>query len=163
MINISNRYIDISETTRPNEKIDKIFKIVLYHAPIINKSSIANRNYINNLKYQDDIFCSFHYIIGLNGEIINIVPEEELTLHTGILEYDKHSISVSICYTNKNKLSVKTLKSLENLSIYLTKKYNLDPTYDLIRCYDLINKYQAKEIERPTLDDVLSKLPTFEW
>ena len=30
-------------------------------------------------------------------------------------------------------------------------------------CYDLIYKYQAKEIERPTLDDVLSKLPTFEW
>ena len=30
-------------------------------------------------------------------------------------------------------------------------------------CYDLIDKYQTKEIERPTLDDVLNKLPTFEW
>ena len=30
-------------------------------------------------------------------------------------------------------------------------------------CYDLMNKYLNKEIERPTLDDVLGKLPNFDW
>ena len=63
MINISSRLIDICETSRPNEKIDKIFKVILYHAPLKNQSAIKNRNYINNLKYQDNIFCSYHYMI----------------------------------------------------------------------------------------------------
>lgn len=142
MINISSRLIDICETSRPNEKIDKIFKVILYHAPLKNQSAIKNRNYINNLKYQDNIFCSYHYIIGLKGEIINIIPENELAIHTGILEFDKHSLGVCICYNDStiNKINYKTLNSLENLSRHLVKKYNLNPTYDLIRCYDIINK-----------------------
>lgn len=140
MINISSRIIDISENTRPNEKIDKIFKIILHHAPIKNKSGIKNRNYINSLKNQDNIFCSYHYIIGLNGEIINIIPENELAIHTGILEFDKHSLGICICYNENNKISEKTMLSLEKLSIHLIKKYSLDATYDLIRCYDIINR-----------------------
>lgn len=139
MINVSSRIIDISENTRPNEKIDKIFKIILHHAPIKNKGGMKIRNYINNLKNQDDIFCSYHYIIGLDGEIINIVPENELAIHTGILEFDTHSLGICICY-NDDKISKKVLDSLENLSKHLTNKYALDPTYDLIRCYDVINR-----------------------
>lgn len=30
-------------------------------------------------------------------------------------------------------------------------------------CYDLLNKYSAGEIERPTLEDVMNALPKFEW
>lgn len=140
MLEISKRLIDISEMTRPKEKINKSFKIILHHAPIKEATAIANRNYINELKKQDDVFCSYHYIIDFDGKIINLVPEEELTIHTGILEYDMHSISVCICYDKSNKITELTLNSLKNLSKYLITKYSLNSTFDLIRCYDIINK-----------------------
>ena len=140
MIKINTRPIDISENTRPNEKLKGVYKIVLPDAPIKNKSGIKNRNYINNLKYQDDIFSSYHYIIGINGEIINLIPEDEVSIHTGNIEFDFHSISIAICSYNLNKISSKTLNSLSVLSNYLLKKYNLNHKYDLIRCYDIINK-----------------------
>lgn len=140
MLEISKRLIDISEMTRPKEKINKIFKIILHHAPIKEATAIANRNYINELKKQDDVFCSYHYIIDFDGKIINLVPEEELTIHTGIFEYDMHSISVCICYDKSNKITELTLNSLKNLSKYLITKYSLNSTFDLIRCYDIINK-----------------------
>lgn len=140
MLEISKRLIDISEMTRPKEKINKIFKIILHHAPIKGATVIANRNYINELKKQDDVFCSYHYIIDFDGTIINLVPEEELTIHTGFLEYDMHSISVCICYDKSNKITELTLNSLKNLSKYLITKYSLNSTFDLIRCYDIINK-----------------------
>ena len=70
MLEISKRLIDISEMTRVKEKIDKIFKIVLHHTPIKGATAIANRNYINDLKKQDDIFCSYHYIIDFDETCI---------------------------------------------------------------------------------------------
>ncbi len=140
MLDISKRFIDISETTRPGDKIDKIFKTILYHAPLKNEGAIKNRNYINNLKNQDDIFCSYHYIIDFNGKIINIIPEDEISLHTNILNVDMHSISICICYNNSTKISTASITSLRKLALYLTKKYSLVPSSDLIRCYDIINK-----------------------
>ena len=46
MLEISKRLIDISEMTRPKEKIKNIFKIVLHHAPIKGATAISNRNYM---------------------------------------------------------------------------------------------------------------------
>lgn len=142
MLNIKSRLIENSEMSRTKENIREIYKIVLHHAPLKNKSAIKNRNYINNLKYQDEKFCSYHYIIDFNGEIINIIPENELALHTKILEFDYHSIGIAICYKDDylDRIPQIVQNSLKELSFYLLKKYNLDRHYDLIRCYDLINK-----------------------
>lgn len=139
MLDIKTHLLDISELTRSKDKIREIYKIVLYHAPKFGMSAIATRNYINNLKNQDNLFCSYHYIIGLDGEIINIIPENELSLHTNILEFDYHSLAIAICYNDKN-LSYASITALKKLCNYLIKKYSLDKNYDIIRCYDLINK-----------------------
>src|SRR5574344_1226126 len=142
MLEIENRLIDISENTRPNEKVIKVHKVILHHCPLKEKSAIFNRNYINNLKYQDNIFCSYHYIVGLDGKIINIIPEEETALHTNILAIDNYSIGIGICNSDRyeNKISKKEINSLKFLCNYLASKYNLDKNFDIIRCYDIINK-----------------------
>ena len=140
MVKIDTRLLDISETTRTNEKLKGVYKIVLHDAPLKNKSGIKNRNYINNLKFQDYIFCSYHYIIGLNGEIINLIPEDEMAIHTGNIEFDFHSISIALCSYNLGNFPRKTLNSLKLFSNHLLEKYNLNEKYDLIRCYDVINR-----------------------
>lgn len=141
MINIDTRLIDICETTRPGNKLQGVYKIILHDAPLIKEDKIKNRNYINNLKRQDDIFMSYHYLIGKSGEIVNIIPEDEIAIHTGFLEFDLHSLSIALCYdNNNNNISDKTLNSLKLLLKSILRKYNLDPKYDLIRCYDVINK-----------------------
>ena len=140
MVKIDTRLLDISENTRPSDKLNGVYKIVLHDAPLNNKSAIKNRNYINNLKFQDDIFCSYHYIIGLNGEILNIIPEDEISIHTGNIEFDFNCISIAICSYNLKNFEQTTLDSLMELSKKLLYTYNLDPKYDLIRCYDVINK-----------------------
>src|SRR5574344_437414 len=142
MINFKNRFINVSENTRPNENIIKVHKIILHQCPLKEKSAIFNRNYINNLQYQDNIFHSYHYIVGLDGKIINIIPEEETALHTNILAIDNYSIGIGICNSDRyeNKVSEKEINSLKFLCDYLVKKYNLDKKFDIIRCYDIINK-----------------------
>lgn len=141
MIDIDERFIDISENTRSGEKIREIHKIVLHDAPLKYESGIKNRNYINNLKYQDDIFLSYHYIIDSNGIVIQLIPENEIATHTKILEFDLYSLSIALCYDSKtNILTEDTLRSLFNLLKKISFKYDLNLRYDLITCYDIINK-----------------------
>lgn len=140
MISIDTRYIDVSENTRPKDKIKDIFKLVLHDAPYPLKNEIENRNYINSLSRQDDIFLSYHYIIGQSGKIINIIPENEIAIHTKLLDFDMHSVSIALCYDKNMKLTNETLYSLKYLSNILIHKYNLDAKFDLIRCYDVLNK-----------------------
>ena len=142
MIDVDKRFIDINENTRPGDKIRQTHKIIFHDAPLKYNSGIKNRNYINSLKNQDNIFMSYHYIIGSKGEIIQLIPEDEIAIHTGFIEFDLHSISIALCYDkNKKKiLTTNTLNSLKYLSKYLLKKYKLDSKYDLIKCYDVINK-----------------------
>ena len=141
MIDIDERFIDISENTRSGEKIREIHKVILHDVPLKYESGMKNRNYINNLKYQDDIFMSYHYIIDQNGKIIQLIPEDEMANHTKCLEFDLYSISIALCYDkNTNLLTKETLSSLFNLTKRITTKYNLDFMYDVILCYNVINK-----------------------
>ena len=50
MINISSRLIDICETSRPNEKIDKIIRVTIDHiAPLENDMYISLKQEIKPL------------------------------------------------------------------------------------------------------------------
>ena len=141
MIDIDERFIDISENTRSGEKIREIHKIVLHDAPLKYENSIKNRNYINSLKYQDDIFLSYHYIIDFNGKVIQLIPENEIAIHTKFLEFDLYSLSIALCYDSKaNILTEDTLNSLFNLTKRISYNHDLNLKYDLIACYEVINK-----------------------
>ena len=140
MISIDTRYIDVSENTRSKVNIEDIFKLIVHDAPYPLKSEMENRNYINSLSNQDNIFLSYHYIIGQSGKIINIIPENEIAIHTKLLEYDMHSISIALCYNSNMEITNSTLNSLTYLSNNILKKYILDTKFDFIRCYDVLNK-----------------------
>ena len=84
---------------------------------------------------------SYHYIIDQNGKIIQLIPEDEMANHTKCLEFDLYSISIALCYDkNTNLLTKETLSSLFNLTKRITTKYNLEFKYDIILCYNVINK-----------------------
>ena len=133
MIDIDERFIDISENTRSGEKIREIHKVILHDVPLKYESGMKNRNYINNLKYQDDIFLSYHYQFLLNKHRRKN-NQNLMANHTKCLEFDLYSISIALCYDkNTNLLTKETLSSLFNLTKRITTKYNLEFKYDIIR------------------------------
>ena len=72
-MNIKNMYIT---KNRPYTKRTKTTKIAVHYIGNPNTSAEANRNYFNS--NNDDV--SSNYIIGLNGEIICCIPDEEVLL-----------------------------------------------------------------------------------
>lgn len=134
-MNIKNMYIT---KNRPYTKRTKTTKIAVHYIGNPNTSAEANRNYFNS--NNDDV--SSNYIIGLNGEIICCIPDEEVAWCT--CQANSYSVSIENCHPDSTgKLNSKTYNSLVELCVYLCKKYKLNEN-DLIRHYDVTGKVCPK-------------------
>ena len=112
--------------------------IVVHWVGNANTTAINNRNYFESLKTKK-IYASSHYIIGLDGEIIQCVPENELAYHAN--QANSYSIGIECCHPDWNgKFNDKTYQSLIELCVDICKRYKLDPQIALIRHYDVTRK-----------------------
>lgn len=132
---VKNMYIT---KNRPYEKRQKTTKIAVHYIGNPGTSAEANRNYFNN----NNSDVSSNYIIGLNGEIICCIPDEEVAWCT--CQANSYSVSIENCHPDSSgKLNSKTYKSLVELCAYLCRKYRLSSN-DLIRHYDVTGKVCPK-------------------
>ena len=135
---ITNALLTINPYSRPGKKIGKIKNIVVHWVGNANSKAIANRNYFESLK-DKKIYASSHYIIGLQGEVILCVPENEVSYHAK--QANDYSIGIECCHPDwEGKFNNLTYRSLIELCVELCKKYGLDPEKDIIRHYDVTKK-----------------------
>lgn len=130
--------------SRPKTAIGKIKKVVIHWVGNPGSSAVANRNYFENLKANNtDRYASSHYIVGLEGEIIQCIPENEVAYHAN--DANSYSIGIENCHPDRlGQFNAKTYKSLITLCVDLCKRYHLDPLTDLIRHYDVTGKICPK-------------------
>lgn len=103
-------------------------------------SAIANRNYFENLKDTHKTYASSHYIVGLNGEIIQCLPENEVAFHSGSYSMNRKSIGIETCHPDwEGKFNENTYNSLAELCADICKRHNLTID-DIIRHYDVTGK-----------------------
>ena len=137
---IEDRLLVINPYSRSGEKQGKIQKIIVHWVGNANTSAIANRNYFNNLATTHKTSASSHYIIGLEGEIIRCIPDNEVAFHSGSYSMNRKSIGIEDCHPDwGGKFNDKTYNSLVELCAELCKKYNLGVN-DIWRHYDVTRK-----------------------
>lgn len=143
-MNITNKLLTKNSYSRSGEKQNKIKKVVIHWVGNANTSATANRNYFENLKNTHKTYASSHYIIGLKGEIIKCIPENEVAFHAGSYSMNRKSIGIENCHPDWNgKFNDNTYKSLVELCADILKRYDLD-TSALIRHYDVTGKQCPK-------------------
>lgn len=124
--------------SRPGTKRLKVTKLVIHWVGNANSTAQANRNYFESLR-DKKIYASAHYIIGLEGEVLQCIPENEIAYHATIA--NEYSIGIENCHPDWNgKFNDKTYKSLIELCADLCKRYNLNSEKDIIRHYDVTKK-----------------------
>lgn len=160
-MNIEQHYLNINPYSRPGMKLTSVKKLVIHWVGNANSSAIANRNYFNRL---NGTYASSQFIVGLNGEIISCMPEDEVSWHAGNYNMNLNSIGIENCHPDwSGKFNDKTYNSLIELLVYLCKKYNLTQN-DIIRHYDVTGKVCPKYyVENPSAfeqlkSDVANKL-----
>ena len=132
---ITNNYLTPNQYSRPCTKRTRTTKVAVHYVGNPNTSALANRNYFENCK---DIhkYVSSNYIVGLRGEVICCVPDEEIAYCTN--QANSYSVSIEVCHPKSDGVFADcTYVSLCELCAMLLKKYKLTVN-DLIRHYDIV-------------------------
>lgn len=142
MNRIQEAFLTPNPYSRPQIKIKEIKYIVIHWVGNAGTSAMANRNYFESLKTKK-IYASSHYIIGLQGEIIECIPEDEVAYHAK--QANSYSIGIENCHPDwEGKFNTKTYESLIQLCAILCERYKLDPMVALKRHYDITGKQCPK-------------------
>ena len=139
-MDIEDRLLTISPYCRSGEKQGIIVNIVVHWVGNAGSSAIGNRNYFNSLATSHKTYASSHYIIGLNGEIIRCIPEDEVAFHAGSYSMNRKSIGIETCHLDwEGKFNEVTYNSLVELCVDICRRYNLGIDA-IIRHYDVTGK-----------------------
>lgn len=134
---ITEMFLTPNKYSRPQIKLEKVKKVAVHYVGNPNTSALANRNYFENQK-NGGRYVSSHYIIGLDGEIIQCIPLDEWSYCTN--QANGYSISIECCHPDATgKFTAATEKSLAELCAWLVEKYGL-AVDDIIRHYDVTGK-----------------------
>jgi N-acetylmuramoyl-L-alanine amidase CwlA len=134
---ITDALLTPNKYSRPQIPLKSVKKVVLHYVGNPKSSAMANRNYFENQK-SGGRYVSSHYIIGLEGEILRCVPENEVAYCSN--QANTYSISIECCHPDATgKFTDATTASAAELCAYLLKKYGLSVN-DLIRHYDVTGK-----------------------
>ena len=127
--------------SRPGIKLDTVNGVVVHYTANPGTDAEANRNYFDSRKDEPDESsnkASSHYIIGLDGTIIQCIPLNEIAYASNKRNAD--TISIECCHPDETgKFSDDTYNSLVHLTAWLCAKFQL--TRDsVIRHYDVTGK-----------------------
>ena len=127
--------------SRPGTSLGTVNGVVIHYTANPGTDAEANRNYFEGRKDEPDEASnkvSSHYIIGLDGTIIQCIPLDEIAYASNNRNAD--TISIECCHPDKSgKFSKDTYNSLVHLTGWLCGKYNLDKN-SVIRHYDVTGK-----------------------
>ena len=108
-------------------------------------TALENRNYFEGLKDQTGsktTSVSSHFVIGLEGEVVQCVPLNEVAYASNNRNGD--TISIECCHPDETgKFYDSTYQTLVNLCAYLCVEFDLKPD-DVIRHYDVTGKICPK-------------------
>ncbi|MBR3645659.1 MAG: N-acetylmuramoyl-L-alanine amidase [Lachnospiraceae bacterium] len=140
--NLDVQLLTPNKYSRPGYKIDKIKDIVIHYTANPGSSAQNNRDYFEGLKDNHYTMASSHFIVGIDGEIIQCIPTTEYSYASN--ERNKDTISIENCYINEDgSFEKETYNSLVHLTAWLIVKFGLEPD-NIIRHYDVTGKICPK-------------------
>lgn len=140
-----------NEYSRPQIPLEKVNGIVVHYVANPCSTALENRNYFEGLKDQTGsktTSVSSHFVIGLEGEVVQCIPLNEVAYASNNRNSD--TISIECCHPDDSgEFTSATYESLVRLTRWLMEEYGLD-TSQVIRHYDVTGKLCPKAfVERP--------------
>ncbi|HIT90067.1 MAG TPA: N-acetylmuramoyl-L-alanine amidase [Candidatus Merdenecus merdavium] len=127
-----------NEYSRPGMATDSINGIVVHYTANPGSTAQNNRDYFENLKDTHDTKASSHFVIGIEGEIIQCIPSNEVAYASN--QRNNDTISIEVCHPDETgKFTDATYESLVRLVAWLCGRFDLQID-DIIRHYDVTGK-----------------------
>lgn len=136
-------YIDVELLTpnsysRPQIPIEQVNYIAIHYTANPGSTAMSNRNYFENLATTQENKVSSHFVVGLEGEVVQCIPTSEMSYATNSRNVD--TISIECCHPDETgKFNDATYSSAVKLTAWLCTRFGLD-TDQVIRHYDVTGK-----------------------
>lgn len=136
---ISEQFLTINEYSRPGLSLtDTPQYIVIHYTANPGSTAQNNRDYFENLKDTGQTYASAQFVIGLQGEIIQCVPCNEMAYCSNSL--NEICISIEMCHQDEwGNFNDDTYNNCVYLVAHLMNYYHMDMD-QLIRHYDVTGK-----------------------
>jgi len=129
------KLLDINPFSRPGTRLESVTGVVIHNIGNPGTTAMQNRNFFNNLAITQYRHASSHFIICLDGTIIQCVPVYEIAYASNIRNIDTLSIELTHPdYTGR--FYEETYEAAVRLSAWLLNKFGLSSN-DLIRHHDI--------------------------
>lgn len=143
---VKQEFIRKNIFSRPDVSRRKINNIVLHYVANPGSSAEGNRNYFDSLADQDSqkggTSTSSHFIVGLEGEVIQCIPINEIAYANAPRNED--TLSIEVCHPDDTgKYSDATYESVVRLTAWLCTQLKLKSS-DVVRHYDINGKLCPK-------------------
>lgn len=140
--NIDVELLTPNPYSRPETKTKRIRGIVIHYTANPGSTAMQNRNYFEGLKDSHQTKASSHFVVGIDGEIVQCVPTWEEAYASNTRNAD--TVSIETCHKEADgKYTRQTYKSMVQLTAWLCKKFDLTEQ-DVIRHYDITGKICPK-------------------
>ena len=138
---IDQQFLEVNPYSRPGTQLEEVNGIVVHYTANPGTTAQQNRNYFNSLAKQNGesaTSVSSHFIIGLEGEIIQCIPLSEISYASN--DRNKNTISIECCHPDSSgQFTDATYQSLVKLCAWLELQLNLKERA-IIRHYDVNGK-----------------------
>ncbi len=130
--------LPINDFSRPGDPLEAVRDIVVHYTGNPGTTAEQNRNYYEELITLQNRSVSSHFVIGMDGTIIQCVPLDEIAYATSYRNAD--TISIECCHaTEDGAFTDATYNALVKLVQWLCDTYDLDAGH-VIRHYDATEK-----------------------
>ena len=134
--------LTVNEYSRPGISLEKVKYVAIHYTANPGSTAIDNRNYFENLKDTGETYASSHFVIGMDGEIVQCIPCNEIAYASN--DRNEDTIAIECCIPDETgEFTDATYQSLIELTAWLMGRYDLT-TDDVIRHYDVTGKMCPK-------------------
>lgn len=144
MVDIKKDFLTPNKWSRPGIKLRTINGLVLHWTADPHASALNIKNFFEGRKLGEGGYGSAHYVVGLDGEVLQMIPGNEMAYHVGSKSYTEYShtkfgpypnnctIGIEMCVVDaEGSYEEETWNSSILLCAYLCKKFGLDPYRDI--------------------------------
>lgn len=131
-----------NEFSRPGTPLTNVSGIVIHYTANPGSTAKNNRDYFEGLMTSGENYVSSHFVVGIEGEIVQCIPTSEIAYASNSRNDD--TISIEVCHLDETgEFTEATYDSLVSLTGWLCLYLNLDPE-NVIRHYDVTGKICPK-------------------
>lgn len=148
-------FLDKNKYTRPGIIRKHTNGIVMHYTMVPGATAQNQRDSFNREHVKR--YRSAHYVIGIKGEILHIIPDNEKSYHCGAWIYkpgivdhfgpdpNMTAIGIEMCHKHHDgRFELATLYYAKLLVGYLCERYDLNPITEIYRHYDITGKICPK-------------------